>query len=857
MSYVSAILSENRKKVKVWVRDNKGHRVVQEFDAPYYFYVPDPDGKDKDIIGNPITRLDFDTPSDFYDARKLYDSKGIQMYESDIQVQYKVLSEHFHGVPINDLHITFFDIEVDYDRDIGFSSVNNPYAPVSSIAIYHQHTDETIVLVVRPETRLDFTYDDIPQDISDEAVVILCEDEKELLKMFFKEIEDSDIISGWNSDFFDVPYIYERANMVLFKGAGDKLCFPNSREAYYREVEKFGNLQKLLVIHGRVHLDSLEIYKNFEMGEKPSYKLEVVAEDELPHLPKLSYEGSLYELYRNDFEEFLRYNIRDTVILKGLEEKKRYIQTAIQMSHMATSQIGDVLGTIKVAECAVINDCHYDMGVRVPDHSPPEPTGEKYAGATVIEPQVGMHDYTASVDLASLYPSVMRSLNISPETIMGQFAEKHMAFELIREESERRITFISESDGETISAPAAQWRRVLKKQNWSVSALGTVYTLQTEGVIPAVLTKWFAERKEYKRKMFEAKEAGDKATEEFYDRMQYIKKIQLNSMYGACGNRFFKFFDVRLAESTTLTGREVLYHMARTIAKEINGEYDMEDDCVVYGDTDSVYFKTYKDNADDAFELANKVCDAINASYPEFMAESFLCDEERAKIMKAEQEIVSDRGIYIKRKYYMLHLVYNDGDKVDKMKYMGVPIKKTTLPAEIKEKLGEYIERLLKGEDWDIIGPEIVGFKDILEGLNDITLLGAPQGVKKVEANTMIFNTGTSDEKKKISGHIRASILWNKCLDTYGDKESPRIMTGDKIRVFILKHKIDDYFASIAVPKDLEVMPSWFNEHFVPLIDRRAQIKKLVDDPMKVMITAAGIKVPTKKKLKFEEGLFG
>ena len=225
--------------------------------------------------------------------------------------------------------------------------------------------------------------------------------------------------------------------------------------------------------------------------------------------------------------------------------------------------------------------------------------------------------------------------------------------------------------------------------------------------------------------------------------------------------------------------------------------------------------------------------------------------------MKAEQEIVSDRGIYIKRKYYMLHLSYDDGDPVDKMKFMGVPIKKTTLPPEIKEKLSEFIERLLKGEDWDIIGPEIVAFKDVLEGLNDITLLGSPQGVKSVETNTLIFNGGTADEKKKISGHIRGAILWNKCLDAYDDKESPRILSGDKIRVFTLKNKIDDYFASISVPKDLEVMPPWFHEHFVPLIDKRAQIKKLVDDPMKVMITAAGIKVPTKKKLKFEEGLFG
>jgi len=857
MSYVSAILSDNRKKVKVWVRDSAGHRVVQEFDAPYYFYIPNDDGKDKDINGNPISRLDFDKPSEFFDARKKYEARGINLYESDIQPQYKILSEHFYSKPIVPLNVTFFDIEVDYDKNIGYSSTDNPYAPISSIAIYHQHTDETIVLAVPPETEPDYTQSDVPQDIEEDAIVVICKDETELLKLFFKEIEDSDIISGWNSEFFDVPYIYERAEIVLFKGAGNKLGFPNSRKPYYREVERYGNIEKALVIFGRVHLDYLDIYKNFEMAMKPSYALAHVAEAELPHLPKLKYVGSLYDLYRDDFNQFLRYNIRDTVILKGLEDKKKYIETAIQMSHDTTAQTADVLGTIKVAECAIINFCHYDRGVRVPDHTAPEATGKKYGGATVIDPQIGMHLYTASVDLVSLYPGIMRSMNISPEMIRGQFAERGEAFALIRDGSDRKLALIVELTGEVISAPAKQWRRILVKENWSISGLGTVFDLSNEGVIPAVLTKWFSERKEYKKKMWEAKQAGDKELEEFYDRMQYIKKIQLNSMYGACGSRFFKFFDVRLAESTTLSGREILYHMARKIAEEINGEYNMEADSIIYGDTDSVYFKTYKDTPQSALNLANEVCDAINASYPEFMRRMFLIDDERSEIMKAEQEIVSDRGIYIEKKYYMLHLVASDGEFVDKMKYMGVPINTTKLPAEIKDKLSNFIERLLKGEDWDIIGPEVVYFKDMLFGLNDISLLGTPKGVNKVESNTDVFNSGDLELRKKIAGHCRASILWNKCLQTYDDTESPRIMSGSKILVYNLTRKIDGFFTSIAVPKDIDTPPAWFWEHFAPIVDKKAQVKRLVDDPMRVMITAAGIKVPTKKKLLFEEGLFG
>ena len=853
MTYISSILTNNKKFVKIWSRNAGGERAVKRFDAPYFFYVPDKDGKFSDLYGNKLTRLDFTDFFAFQKARKTYTDRNVVLCESDIKPENKVLSEQFYGSEIGDLHITFLDIEVDYDKNRGFSSPTNPYAPINSVALYHCHTDETIVLVVPPKNRAKFKKRDIPQDIKDEASVTICKNEAELLKLLFEEFDDSDIISGWNSDFFDLPYIYERANKVLYKGAGNKLCFNGTSDPYYRDVQMYGNINKKLVLHGRVGLDYLDLYKKFEMAEKPSYKLEHVAEDELPDLPKISYAGSLYDLYRNNFEEFIRYNIRDTVILKGLEEKKRYIKLSVQISHMATTPIPDVLGTIKVAEQSIINYCHYEMGKQVPDHTPPESSSEKYDGATVITPKVGMHEWTASVDLQSLYPGIMRSLNISPESIMGQFADGNRAFELIREGSDEPITFLKEHTNKSMNAPANKWPKMFGELGWTISAAGTAYNQNHIGVIPSILTTWFDERKEFKKKMWEAGNVGDKTQREYYDRMQYIKKIQLNAMYGACGNRFFKFFDTRMPVSVTLSGREVLLHMAKTIAKELTGAYDMESDAIVYGDTDSVYFKTYEDNAEDAFALANEVCKTINTSYPAFMEDTFFCDETHNWIMKAEQEVIASRGIYVGKKYYMLHVVYNDGEPVDKMKFMGVPIKKTTLPKAIKNKLSTFIERLLRGEDWDIIGPEIVGFKDELMEMEDIRGLGSPKGINKLEHYTERFNA--KEEKLRLPGHVSAAILWNKCLQSYGDKESQRITSGSKLSVFYLTSPIGR-FKSIAVPVDLDVLPPWFVKHFIPIIDRGIQIEKLVDRPMEIMISVAGIKVPTKKKLLFEEGLF-
>lgn len=854
MTYISTLLTKDRKTVKVWSRDKKGSRQLKKYSAPYYFFIPDENGSSEDLFGTKITRLDFNTPSEFFERRKWYNSRDIDLYEADIRPEAKVLSEEFYGADIGNLNISFFDIENDYDKNLGYATISNPYAPINSIAIYHQYSDRTVVLVVPPKTRKGYSYKDLPKDITDEAEVFICEDEKELLTLFFKEITNSDILSGWNSDFFDIPYIYERANIVLYKNAGNKLCFQGTRDPYYRDVEMYGNVNKKLCIHGRVSLDYLDVYKKFEMAEKSSYKLEHVAEEELPHLPKLSYVGSLYDLYRDDFEKFIRYNIRDTVILKGLEEKKKYISLSIQMSHMATTQIQDVLGTIKVAEQSIINFCHYILGTKVPDHTPPPPTGEKFGGATVIEPKAGMHLWTASTDLQSLYPGVMRSLNISPETIQGQFTGGHEDFVDIKNATDRKITFKMESTGKYATAPAKAWAQVIKKENWSISGAGTVFQQETDGVIPSILTTWFAERKEFKKKMAEAADAGDEKMREYYDRMQYIKKIQLNAMYGATGSIYFKFYDIRLAESTTLSGREILFHMANKIAEDLTGSYDMSSDAIIYGDTDSVYFKTYKDNVDDALDVANHACETVNNSYPEFMKNTFNCDEKHNKIMKAEQEIVADRGIYIGKKYYMLHLVADAGKKVDKMKFMGVPIKKTTLPKEIKNKLSSYIERLLKGESWDIIGPEVTYYKDTLMEMEDVSLLGLPKGINKLEQYTEKFNNNEPD--LRLPGHVSAAILWNKCLQSFKDTESPRIMSGNKLSVFYLTKKIDR-FKSIAVPKDINVLPDWFIENFVPIIDRKAQIYRLVDKPMEIMISVAGIKVPTKKKLKLEEGLFG
>lgn len=1034
MSYISSGLSPDRQNVFVWERNEKGERQLNKFDCEYYFYVEDEDGTHEDIYGEKAKRLDFRTFTQMKEARNAYTQQNKKLYESDIPMEYKIISNHYYGKDILPLHFTLYDIEVDYDPKKGFAGPSNPYAPISSIALYHHHTDRMVVGAVPSKKFKNITYDDIPKDITDNVELKLFASETELLLWFMDEIEDTDILSGWNSDFYDAPYVYERLLIVFGKSKAKQLSFPGARAPYYREVEKFGNVNKLLVTSGRLSVDYLELFKKFEMAERPSYALEAISEEVLPELPKLEYEGTLYQLYNDDFFEFLRYNVRDTEVLKGFEQKLGYMQIAIDMSHMSGAHVNDVTGTIKVAEQAIINYCHYDLGKIVPDSDPYQSFEGKFGGALVLDPQVGMHEWVSSIDIASLYPSTIRSLNISPETIVGQFIEKDKAHEWMENGSKLPITMQFEN-GEFEEMSANEWKEKLRDNNWAISGYGTVFSMNKKGMIPSILGSWYESRKEYKKKMFDAKnklETVNDAKErqelkqlaDYCDRVQYIKKIQLNSLYGVLGNQYFKFFDIRMAESTTKSSRGILMHMVKETAKLLDGDYAYPSESIIYSDTDSVvgsskieingtvdtienwfnqisdengihvdgnrtftkisnlnnltytydgnmntivekpiltlyrhktekelyeiigengekvtvtedhslmisrnnniieikptellsddklvkiipytdkcrmhkrknyelinikqvnrvkqtddyvydvvmfdsdspyfvandilvhnsvYFKTHTNGEEMCTRVASAVETKVNKSFSDYMSRAFLCNDEYNNLISAEQEIVSDRGIFVKKKHYMLHLVKDDGYDVDKMKIMGLPLKKTTVPKPIKVVLTKFMEELLKGRDWSEISRDLVDYRHSLKSTSNILDIGLPKGIQKVEEYTERYRANEPD--LRLPGHVAASIFWNHCLEKYNDKESYPIKSGMKIKVFYFTKKFGK-FKSIAIPTDTKTLPKWFVEHYEELVDREAQASRLVENTIKTILGAIDERMPTRKSLLFDD----
>lgn len=327
-------------------------------------------------------------------------------------------------------------------------------------------------------------------------------------------------------------------------------------------------------------------------------------------------------------------------------------------------------------------------------------------------------------------------------------------------------------------------------------------------------------------------------------------------LYGALINKYFRFYNLSNGSSTTATGRNILTHQCAKINEFLTGKYDPRGKAILAGDTDSSYFSILPNDPTDIDAVIKKANDAgkyVNDSFQEFMQEQFLCNPGYDNLIKSVMEMVSDRCILIKKKKYIFHIIDSEGKRVDKIKSTGVDTKKTTIPKPISKKLNEFIDRLLKGEDWDVsIAPDIVQFKKELrtgtnlEIGNDIMILGAPIGVKNIESYTKKYSV--EGLKANLPGHVAGAIHWNELLEQYGDRTSPKITSGMKIRVFYLTRTFGR-FKNISVPGDIDELPNWFIDNFEPLIDKPLQLEKLVDGPIKNVIKAIGKLPPTEQSL--------
>jgi DNA polymerase elongation subunit (family B) len=679
--------------------------------------------------------------------------------------------------------------------------------------------------------------------------VILFDNEGDMLQAFLDLIEDSDILTGWNSEGYDIPYTVNRVSRVLSKDDTRRFCLWKQLPKK-REYEKYGKQAETYDLIGRVHLDSLELYRKYTYEERHTYRLDAIGEMEVGE-KKTVYEGTLDQLYNNDFRTFIEYNRQDVALLDKLDKKLRFIDLSNELAHANTVLLQTTMGAVAVTEQAIINEAHH-RGLQVPNRPKRDDENTAAAGAYVAFPKVGVHKWIGSMDLNSLYPSVIRALNMAPETIVGQLRPEITEARVHEDMNLKKKSFagswegrfgteeyeavmacrkdvaltIDWENGKSDTMSAAEIYKLIFDSHtpWMLSSNGTIFTHEFEGVIPGILKRWYAERKELQAQLKKAKEAGNDIEVAFWDKRQLVKKINLNSLYGAILNPGCRFFDKRIGQSTTLSGRTIVKHMSAEVNKVITGEYDHVGKAVIYGDTDSVYFSAYpileeqiqagkipwtKENV---ITLYDQVAEEANTTFEKFMAKAFHCPKSRAEVIAAGREIVAESGLYITKKRYAA-LVYDiegfrtDADGPGKVKAMGLDLRRSDTPVFMQEFLSEILLMVLKGQEE----------KDILDRITEFRRefkerpgweKGSPKRANKIGHYQRLEQ---KQGKANMPGHVRASINWNTLKRMNGDKYSQEIVDGMKVIVCKLKQNPLGY-TSVAYPTDELRLPEWFKE---------------------------------------------
>jgi DNA polymerase elongation subunit (family B) len=846
MSYVDGMWDRDKDTIFVVERDPKKGRIYQEYPARYTFYYPDAKGKYKSIYDENLSKVVTKSYKDFQKEQRIH--SGHKLYESDINPVFKTLEENYLGAEPPKLNVAFWDIEVDFDPERGYASPEDAFMPITAIAVHLQWLDTLVCLAVPPKT---LTMEQAQEQVKDFPNTHLFETEAEMLEMFLQLIEDADVLSGWNSEGFDMPYTVNRIIKALSKEDTRRLCLWNQFPKK-REYEKYGKTAITYDLVGRVHLDSLELYRKYTYEERHSYRLDAIGEMEVGE-SKTVYEGTLDQLYNNDFKKFIEYNRQDTALLDKLDKKLKFLDLANTLAHECTVLLQTTMGAVAVTEQAIVNEAHH-RGLIVPSRPKrDEDANNQAAGAYVAYPKKGIHDWIGSIDINSLYPSAIRALNMGPETIIGQlrqdrtdqFIQEQMLihkksfaaawegmfgsleYEAVMRKDKAFEIIIDWENGENTVLSAAEAYNLIFESNqpWMISANGTIFTHEIEGIIPGLLKRWYAERKDMQKKLKAAIEAGNKIEEEYWDKRQLVKKINLNSLYGAILNAGCRFFDKRIGQSTTLVGRQIAKHMAGKVNEMITGDFDHVGKAIIYGDTDSCYFSAYNTLKTDiqkklipwdrnvVIQLYDQIADNVNATFPDFMLDAFHCPKSRGEVIKGGREIVAVKGLFITKKRYAVLYFDKDGKRYDtdgkpgKIKAMGLDLKRSDTPEFMQKFLEEILTKVLNGAEETEILERITEFRTEFKARP-----GWEKGSPKRANNITDYQAKEAKAgKANMPGHVRASINWNTLKRMNGDKYSMGIVDGMKVIVCKVKDNPLGY-TSVAYPVDEMRLPKWFQE---------------------------------------------
>lgn len=792
--YRNCVYNNREKCIHLFTWDSDGRRVQYDLDFKPYLLVEDRNGTEKSIFGSSLRKREFNT---MWDRMKFVKDGNMKRTFENLPPNQQFLIDNYWMDNGNDdfsqhpLKIMFIDIET-FSKD-GFPDVETTPHVINVITCHDSLTDiyTTFGLGLFDTSKIGPDSPLYGKKINYTA----CKSEEDLLKKFIMYFSSDypDVISGWNSSGFDFPYIINRITKILGEEWTKDLS-PIGR--YYEKIKKrlkFGEPPKIYVVEGISSVDYMVIYQKFAMEKQESYKLGHIGEQELGEA-KVEYEGQLWELAQKDWQKFVEYNIQDVNLLVNLDKKLKYIDLLRFLAYTGLCTMDKAIDTLPVVNGSIAVKAR-GRGERIPTFVRPVKS-EKNAGGWVAEPAMNRAEWIVSFDANSLYPSVMITLNLSPETKVGK-VEKIADKIVINHVSGRIFEYTPEN-----------FAKVFKAEQWAISENKFLYSQKKKGIVPEFLDELYAKRKLMKKKMIdvkkelkEGKNLSDAEKKELevliqrYDTFQFAYKINLNSVYGYMGNAFAPMGDDDIANSVTLTGQAVIHKSREIFTEYLTQKYpEMSErdrtNTYIYGDTDSGYF-TLKPISKHGLELLDengniteefyKECDAIeefmNNGMTEWAKKAYKSIDPRF-IFKRES--ICDDGLFVAGKNYVLHVLDLEGVKINEYKYKGLAVVKSTMPRVIKPFVKKIIESVVSEKSLkksnELFAEAYEAFKRLSP--TEIAKIQNMNDYEKHGSKSDGFNTA-----KGMTGHVKAAHYYNVMLEKLNlTGKYEKFKSGEKVK---------------------------------------------------------------------------
>ena len=791
----------DKEEKQYYLRDDRweGFKTVKYW--PTYFE-PDEDGEYETLEGtkvSPVKRMD--------------DWKDPKYFEKDVDKITRFLVDHYYETDDTPKshNIVYLDIECVVAGALTEENIKDPKGEITAVALYDHNSKKYYCLVLDKAKKMS-------KAESEDKIIMPYSSEKELLNGFLDKWYELDptIITGWNSGFFDIPYLYYRIKKVL----GESLANTLSPIGKIKFTPHFP--EQPVNLAGISHLDYMLLFKKYVMKQEPSYRLGDIGK-KYANLEKIEYQGSLDKLFAEDVDKFIEYNLRDVEIIVELETRMKFIELTITIGHLCHTEYEAIYFSTMLNEGAILTYLKRKGII-----SPNKPTTynpalrtleEEYAGGYLKDPIPGLYEWVIDLDFTSLYPSIIRSLNMGIETLVGRIVNKdkydnQWSLQELKSMNPDQIVYIEKvKKNRTLVRSEISVRDIIdiiETNDLIVSAPGVLFRKDKSSIVCEILSDWFAKRQEYKKLMKKAyKVDNDPIMGAFYDRRQHAYKIKLNDVYGVFAINSWRYTDGNkfISKAITLTGQRLLQESIKNMNIYLNKELGNETpkDYIITSDTDSLFiqckdlliarhpdtdFNDREDVINKILVIANELQAMANKFIGDFAKSAFNLGDNSTHYFELKQEVVLDRGYFAGKRRYAQHIVNKEGVPVDELDVKGLDLMKSNFPPLFRQ-FGEHIiNEIMFGKPKEDMDKQILSFRTELRTIDWRKIL-KPTGLKKMKeyiaapprAGEIFTKLGL-----KCPINTKAAIYTSDILKFRGlDKKYPTPQVGDKIYIVYLK----------------------------------------------------------------------